>query len=114
MMEFLRSHQSNIMLCLSSACGITAFFAYITTALEKKRKYLIIVLELSATFLLLADRAAYIYRGDVSRVGYFMVRFTNFTVFILTLVVVFMINLYIEEVFSDQYTMDVPLLLRFN
>lgn len=114
MMEFLRSHQSNIMLCLSSACGITAFFAYITTALEKKRKYLIIVLELSATFLLLADRAAYIYRGDVSRVGYFMVRFTNFTVFILTLVVVFMINLYIEEVFSDQYEMDVPLLLRLN
>ena len=43
-------------------------------------------MELSAMFLLIADRRAYIYRGDVSTLGWWMVRISNFLAFFLLLV----------------------------
>ncbi len=113
-MDYLRAHQLDIMLCFCSACGITAFFTYITTALPNRKKYQIMTMELSAVVLLLADRAAYIYRGDVSTRAYYMVRISNFLVYLLTLVIILFINIYIEDVFRDQYEMKVPAALRFN
>ena len=47
------------------------------------------LLELSAMFLLIADRRAYIYRGDPSTKGWWMVRISNFLVFFLTLAVIY-------------------------
>ena len=38
-------------------------------------------LEISAMFLLIADRRAYIFRGDTSALGWWMVRISNFLVF---------------------------------
>ena len=113
MMEFLRSHQSNIMLCLSSACGITAFFAYITTALEKKRKYLIIVLELSATFLLFFDRLTYIYDGDASHFGTVVARVGNIVVYMLTQFIIFAFIHYVMNIIREDRKMKIPRVLRF-
>ena len=84
MADFLRAHQLNIMLALSSMCMLIAFFAAITKTLSARRKMALIYLEISAAVLLMADRYAYIFRGDETRHGFWMVRVTNFLVFMMT------------------------------
>lgn len=102
MLTFLRTYQLNIMLSLSSVCGVIAFFVYITKTLPKAQRRALLLLELSDMFLLTADRFAYYYRGKVSTLGYWMVRISNYLVFALTLVSLYGFNLYLKEIFSDE------------
>ena len=94
MYEFIRSHQLNIMLELSSACFTMALLLLITKFLARKRKWILIMMELIATTLLISDRCAYIYSGDTSTTGYIMVRISNGLVFFMTSAIVFGFNLY--------------------
>ncbi|MBR5422270.1 MAG: diguanylate cyclase [Lachnospiraceae bacterium] len=96
MMEFLRIHQLNIMMGLSSICFIIAGFAALTRSLPRSRRLVLVYFELSAGFLLFFDRFAYIYRGDLSTRGYWMVRISNFLVYFLTIATVHALNLYIS------------------
>jgi len=77
-MEILRQYQADIMLILIGVCGITAVFVYMTNTMSKKRKLILMQLEINAMFLLIADRRAYIFRGDTSALGWWMVRISNF------------------------------------
>ena len=106
MIEFLRSYQLDIMLVLMGVCGITAVFVSITGALSKKRKSALMLLEIYCTVLLLSDRLAYIYRGDVSVKGYWMVRISNFLVFFMTLAIVHAINMYITDLMVNEGGME--------
>lgn len=102
MWDFLREYQLDIMLVLIGACGITAFFVLITGTLSKPRKRALLFVEVYSTVLLIFDRFAYIYRGDVSRTGYWMVRISNFLVFFMTLAIVRGINLYIYDLMMNE------------
>ena len=97
MLEFVISHQLNLILILSGMCGTIAVFAMITTTLSRPRRLAITLLELSAMILLNADRFALLYDGDPSRTGYVMVRLMNFLVFSMTLVVILAFNLYLID-----------------
>ena len=85
------------MLILAGMCGLVAFFASITTYMSKRRKISLILLEVSGMFLLVFDRYAYVFRGDVSYTGYWMVRVSNFMVFLLTLCSLLLFNLYFTD-----------------
>jgi HD-GYP domain-containing protein (c-di-GMP phosphodiesterase class II) len=108
MMEFLVNHQLNFMQALSGICGAMACLLVMTKALGAKRRRALIHMELSAMFLLIFDRMAYIYAGDVSRTGYVMVRLSNFLVFFLTSEIVLAFNLYLIELLTSDGGMDVP------
>ena len=69
-MEILRQYQADIMLILIGICGIIAVFVYMTNTMSKKRKLILMQLEIDAVFLLIADRRAYIFRGDNSNLGW--------------------------------------------
>ncbi len=97
MVELLRNHQLNVMLSLSSVCAAISFFAIMARTLPPKRKRALVYLEISACLLLTADRIAYIYRGDVSSLGFWMVRAANFAVFFLSLAVMHGFNLYLAD-----------------
>ncbi|MCR5092872.1 MAG: response regulator [Lachnospiraceae bacterium] len=100
--DFLREHQLNIMLSLSSICYAIVFFIIITRAMPRARKVALIMTEAGAALLLTFDRLAYIYRGDVSTLGWWMVRISNFLVFFLTLITMFGFNLYITDVLKRE------------
>ena len=102
MTGFLANHQLNIMLVLSGVCFITAVFVLLSNSMKKNRKLVMAAMEVSGGFLLVFDRYAYIYRGDVSRTGFIMVRLSNFMVFFLTLAVLFTLNLYIKDVMTNE------------
>ena len=50
---------------------------WVSKSLSHRRKALLVSMELGAMFLLVFDRFAYIYRGNISSTGYWMVRISN-------------------------------------
>ena len=100
--EILKLSQMDIMLSFSSICGIVAFFVHITKGLSAKRKNALLMLETSAMILLAADRLAYLYNGDISSVGFIMVRISNFLVFTFTVFSLHAFNLYLSDLLTTD------------
>ena len=107
-MDFLRAHQLNIMLFMSGICGVLAVLVLLTESVSRRRKGILASIEASAMFLLLADRYAYIFRGDPSQLGYWMVRICNFLVFFLTLFISNGITLYMMDLYTNEGRMSKP------
>ena len=101
-LDYLRYFQLDIMLFMSGICGILAILSLVTKSLSPKRRHFLSCLEAAATFLLLFDRFAYIYRGDPSRLGFWMVRISNFMVFFLTLYEVHCVTLYLIDLLRSK------------
>ena len=102
MLEFLREYQLNIMLILIGVCGLLAFLVLLTRALPLKRRFILMSMELCATFLLVADRYCYLYRGNISELGFYMVRICNFLVYFLTLLIIVIFNLYLGNLLLNE------------
>lgn len=102
MFELIRDNQLNIMLALCAVCFTMAVLLYFTKFLSKKRKWILITMEVVATLLLFFDRFAYIYGGDTTAVGYVMVRLSNFMVFFLTSAIVLIFNLYLIDLLLNE------------
>ena len=98
-MEIIRTMQPDIMLGLGAICGMLALLVYMTKTMSQERKVALMLMQISAMFLMISDRRAYIYRGDTSTMGWWMVRISNFLVFFLTLVVIYSFNLYLIDLF---------------
>ena len=103
---FIKEHQLNIMLFMSGICGILAFLTYKTGSLSRRRRQILALLELTAMILLLCDRNAYIYRGDVSTTGFWMVRVCNFMVYFCMLVMPYALTLYLCDLYSNEGGME--------
>ena len=98
---------------LSSVCGIIAVFVLFSRAIGKKRKRALMMIELSAMALLISDMLAYRFRGNVTRLGYYMVRISNFLVFFLILALVYSFNLYLIDLLTKEGQLSrVPRRLR--
>ncbi len=97
MFEFLRTYQLSIMFSLSLAAIIFVILLLLTKSMNKKSKMLLIFSELSVSILLIFERFAYIFRGDVSSLGYVMVRVSNFVVFFMILVIAMLFNHYLQS-----------------
>ncbi len=102
MLDFLKTHQLNIMLFLSGICGILVVLTVMTKTLSSKRRRILALLEAAAMLLLIADRYAYIYRGDPSPLGFWMVRISNFLVYFLTLYITHSFTLYMFDLFRNE------------
>ncbi|MBO4636278.1 MAG: HD domain-containing protein [Clostridiales bacterium] len=114
MIEFLRAIQLDIMLVLSGITVTTAFFMSLVKTLTRERKLYLMLTEIGACLLLVSDRFAYIYRGDVTTAGYWMVRISNFMVYAMVLFIVWTFNRYISVIFKNDAGISViPIRLRY-
>ena len=100
-MEFLKAHQLSIMLFMSGICGVLVILTLMTNTLSMRRRRILAMLEAAAMFLMLFDRYAYLYRGNPSTRGFWMVRISNFLVFFLTLFILHSITRYLFDLFRD-------------
>ena len=98
MFDFIRNHQMNMMLVLTAGCAVMAFMLLITRFLPRRRKWILIILELIAAGLIGFDRLTYIYNGDTSSIGFVMARISNFIVFTFTAGIVLCFNYYLEDI----------------
>jgi len=101
-MEFLKAQQLNFMLFMSGICFVLAILTLVTKALSPRRKRALALLEIAAMILLLSDRFAYIYRGDTSALGFWMVRISNFLVYFMTLYIAHALTLYLIDLFRNE------------
>lgn len=107
MFDFIRNHQMNIMLVLCAACATMTVMLFLTKFLSKKRKWILIGMEIIATLLLFFDRFAYIYAGNPTFTGYIMVRLANFMVFSLTSAIVLTFNFYLIDLLRNEGKLSV-------
>ena len=87
---------------MSGICGVLAVLAMLTRTLSLKRRRTLALLEVIAMLLLIFDRYAYIYRGDISLLGYWMVRVSNFFVYLFELALGHCMTLYLSDLFSNE------------
>ena len=102
MIESIKSIQLDIMLIISGLCLATAVFMTFSKTLDKERKVFLVLSNIFAVLLLVFDRYAYIYRGDISETGFWMVRISNFVVFIMTLMIDWSFNHYVIDIIMDE------------
>lgn len=113
-MEFLQKYQLNIMLALAIICGLLSLFTFITNSISSRRKYSLLIMSVSAMFLLISDRFAYFYSGNTSTLGFWMVRITNFLVFFLILVIIYAFNNYLVDLFACEGNIEnIPKRIRY-
>ncbi len=105
MFEFLRVYQVDIMLALSSICLIIAVFTFISTIMSRRRKIILMAMQICAAIWLEADRVAYIYHGYTGEGGRTIVAVSNFLVFLMTVVVLTLITFYLEDVMKNEGNM---------
>ena len=101
-MEFLALHQQEIMLFLGGMCGILAIMTLATKALQRKTKYILASMEIAAMLMLIVDRVAAAYDGDMTGLGSFMVRFNNGAVYFLCLLIPFLVTRYLTNFYKTD------------
>ncbi|MBQ7698706.1 MAG: HD-GYP domain-containing protein [Clostridia bacterium] len=110
-MIFYAEHQLNVMLFMCGMCGILAVMTLMAKSLPKATKIILTLMELSAMMLLIFDRFSYIYRGDTTTLGFYMVRISNCVVFILSLVIPFLVTRYINNMLRHDAKIKKPVQL---
>ncbi len=101
-MDLLRSTQLDIMLFMSGVCGVLAVMSLMPTFMSRKRRSIMSLMEFCSMLLLNTDRLAYIYRGDVSEFGGFMVRFTNGMTYFLTLLIPLLVTIFLGDLYTNE------------
>ncbi len=90
------------MLGLSSICLIIAVFTAISTIMTKRRKTILLCMEICACIWLEADRVAYIYHGYTGEGGRIIVILSNFFVFLMTVAVLTCVTFYLDDVMKTE------------
>ena len=112
-MDFLRAHQLDIMLFLSGSCGILAIMTLMPRFLSVRRRSILTAMEVSSMMMLFFDRLAYIYRGNQSTFGGFMVRLSNAMPYFLILLNLLLITYFIKDLLQNEGQLkDLPKRLR--
>ncbi len=113
MVESLQSVQLDLMLILSGFAAAAALFMAFSKSFDKRRKVFLILTNIFSVLLLFFDRCAYIFRGDTSVTGYWMVRISNFIVYAMVLMIVWGFNHYVMDIIMDETKLEkLPFRLR--
>ncbi len=113
MIELIRTYQTYIMLCFFGICMMLALLAGITKTMSTRRKFALIYIEVSAGLVQFFDRLSYIYSGNMSDHGIWMMKFTMFNVFLLVILFLQAVNLYVTDLALNEMGLEkVPVRIR--
>lgn len=96
-MSLIRDCQLDIMLFLMGVCAVFAISILVAKPIPIKSRKILSVMAVASAALLFFERCAYLYRGDVSDIGYCMVRLGNGMSFFLLLFIPFLVTQYIKD-----------------
>ena len=111
MSDFTRIISISSLSFLSFFCFHVGVFLWSGHNLKQNGRRTLIYIELLTGFLLLADALAYFYRGNTTVTGYYMVRLSNFFVFICNFSINFFFCLYVCE-FIKKSRLNLSLVLH--
>lgn len=107
-MDMLKLFQLDLMLALIGIGFAFAVLILLSKALSWRRRLVIVFIELIAAALLCCDRLAYIYDGNVSELGFTMVRVSNFFLYLLSPLCAFIFDHYIMNLFVEDLNLKIP------
>ena len=114
MIDLIREHQLNFMLFLAGVCFAVTLCGIFSRG-DKTKKIAMFTMGISATLLMIFDRLAYVYRGNPSVSGFYMVRICNFITFLCPLLITFSLNWYIIAYFKSNFKeFNIPFRLKLN
>ncbi len=70
---------------------IPAICVFVTKKFDPRQAKNVIALLLTNAVINIADALSYLYRGDISSLGYYMVRICNFSVFLFNIILLFFV-----------------------
>lgn len=111
MTDLIRTISITTLLVLATFCFQTGIFLISGHRFKQNARRTLIYIDILTGFLLLFDALAYFYRGNTSNLGYYMVRLSNFFVFILNYIVAFFFCFYTCE-FIKQSRLSLSILLH--
>lgn len=84
-------------------CAITALCTILNKSFPVGKRRIMMALQFGAAFLLLMDAMAWRYRGWLGTTGYYMVRISNFFVFLMSDVLVLLFHIYVyTSIFGEE------------
>ena len=96
-------------------CFIIALSMFFGRNFETKRRSILMEMQFLTAVLLLMDACAWGFRGNASQTGYYMVRISNFMVFVLSDVVLLLYHLYLcQYLFADTKDTEEKKPLRYK
>lgn len=101
-MTNLQSAQIAIELFGAVFCLIAAFIVFATRRYDQKGAVILTALFLNNAVLCISEAGAYYFRGNTSRTGFYMVRITNYVVFFLGYVLVWLGAQYIDNAINKR------------
>ena len=111
MSDLIRIISISSLIFLSFFCFQAGVFLWSGHQLKQNGRRTLIFIEFFTGFLLLSDALAYIFRGNTSGFGYYMVRFSNLFVYICNFSVSFFFCFYVCE-FIKQSRLSLTLILH--
>ena len=101
-MNFIRTHQLSVMLFLSGSLGILMIMTLLPKFMSYKRRSILALMEFASMMLLIFDRLSYLYRGDVSTYGGFMVRLSNGMCYFLMLLIPLLVTHFMQDLYRNE------------
>lgn len=94
--------EAELLFCSSFFCLVMALCVYLCNNFDNKKRKWLLLMQVFTALLLFNDALAYIFRGYPGIVGYYMVRISNFLVFVLSDVILFFFHVYVcSYLFAD-------------
>lgn len=94
--------QAELLFCVCLFCLVMALCMYLSNNFDSKKRKWLLWMQVITAVLLFNDSLAYIFRGSIGTIGYYMVRISNFIVFVLSDVDMFFFHAYVcSYLFED-------------
>ena len=115
MLAFLETIQLDLMLILSGISAAVALFLALSKSIDKERRFYLILTNIFAVLLLQFDRATFIFQGNSSAFGYWMVEISNFMVYAMILLILWAFNHYVRDIYKDETGIQkIPIRLKIT
>lgn len=101
-MSLLRDCQLDIMLFLIGVCTVLSLSILVAKPIPAKSRGILAGMAVASAMLLVFERIAYMFRGDVSELGYNMVRIGNGLSFFFLLLIPFLVTQYLKDLYGKN------------
>lgn len=114
-LDQIKINQPYLLFSMGFVCLLLAAFIGVMRYASVRKKKAFIRVELCVALLTITDGLSYVYAGDMSTFGYYMVRITNVLVFYLVLIGIIAVCNYITCLYMETGRYErLPLLLRLG
>ena len=102
MVSRLQGFQMNLFFMLKGVAIVTTIFTLLSRSLSQKRRRLLFAMGLSSFLYVVFEIYSYRFRGDASRLGFYVVRISNFMIFLMPYIIVYIFTNYLSDMLINE------------